>query len=526
MNKNHVCYIKGGFCHPFFIFMIYLIKRIFALLLLFYSVICFSSSSETLPVNKNKLVFSFDQIEVVENEKMGLLGGSYLFPMGAGFYTGLGVYGAVTGDRGGFFTGGLQLTWDKALTQEYFFSAQLFGGGGGGGAAPQGGGLMYRTSMEIGKNFTNNRVAAGISYINFPNGEIESHQLTFSYSRYFDNLHLSGYRPPSAVLNSWRKALNKGFSSTQQTFSLQFLSYYPDDENKGRSGKALKQRMDMLGVRWSRKLKNNYWFEFETAGAVSGGIDGFAQVLGGISYRLPLHKWFTFNSGSLVGAAGGGDVDTGGGGIVRAYTGIDILLSNHWQINNQIGINWAVDGEFLAPFTSINLVYAFSSFYPAAPELVRFNNQEIYWRQLRIRSGIQTYFSMNPASRKSNNVEPVNVDLASLKLDAYINSWMFLSGHALGAATGGAGGYAAGLVGPGFQFGRYVSVELLLGAAGGGGLAVGAGKIFQPMLNLELPINKSLGFEVSLGYIEAIGGGMSAPVSNFSIAYYFMQPYQ
>jgi len=506
--------------------MIYFKKRIFALLLLFNSVICFGSSSEPLPVIKNKLVFSFDQIDVVENEKMGLLGGSYLFPMGAGFHTGLGVYGAVTGDRGGFFTGGLQLTWDKALTQNYFFSAQLFGGGGGGGAAPQGGGLMYRTSAEIGRNFTDNRVAVGMSYINFPNGEIESSQLTFSYSRYFDNLHLSGYRPTSAILNSWRNALSRGFSSTQQTFSLQFLSYYPGNENKGRSGKILNQRMDMLGVRWSQKLKNNYWFEFETAGAVSGGIDGFAEVLGGISYRLPIHKWFTFNSGSLIGAAGGGDVDTGGGGIFRAYTGIDVLINKRWQINNQIGMNWAVDGEFLTPFTSINLVYAFSSFYPATTELASFNDQDIHWRQLRIRSGIQTYFAMNQASRKSNKVEPVNVDLASLKLDAYINSWMFLSGHALGAATGGAGGYAVGLVGPGFQFARYVSVELLVGAAGGGGLAVDAGKIFQPMLNFELPISRSLGLEASLGYIEAIGGGLSGPVSNFSLAYYFMQPYQ
>jgi len=526
LNKNYVCYIKGGFCHPFFILMIYVIKRIFTFLLLFYSVVCFGSSLEPLPSIKNKLVFSFDQIDVVENEKMGLLGGSYLYPLGSGFHTGLGVYGAVTGDRGGFFTGGLQLTWDKDLTQKYFFSTQIFGGGGGGGAAPQGGGLMYRTSAEIGRHFADNRVAAGVSYINFPNGEIESSQLTFSYSRYFDNLHLSGYRPTSALLSAWQNALSKGFSSTQQTFSLQFLSYYPDNENKGRGGKALTQRMDVLGVRWSQKLKNNYWFEFETAGAVSGGIDGFAQVLGGISYRLPLHKRFTFNSGSLIGAAGGGDVDTGGGGIVRAYTGIDILINDRWQINNQIGMNWAVDGAFLAPFTSINLVYAFSSFYPTKTEPAHFNNQKIHWRQLRIRSGVQTYFAMNQASRKSNTIEPVNVDLASLKLDAYINSWMFLSGHALGAATGGAGGYAAGLVGPGFQFARYVSLELLIGAAGGGGLAVGEGKIFQPMLNFELPISNSFGFEASLGYIEAIGGGMSGPVSNFSIAYYFMQPYR
>ena len=132
---------------------------------------------------------------------------------------------------------------------------------------------------------------------------------------------------------------------------------------------------------------------------------------------------------------------------------------------------------------------------------------------------------MPQESRKNPNTKPVNVDLASLKLDAFVNSWLFVTGHALGAATGGAGGYAVGLVGPGVQFSRYIGAELLFGAAGGGGLAVGSGKIVQPMLNFEIPINEALGVEASLGYIDSVEGDMSGPVSNLSLSYYFMQPY-
>jgi len=494
------------------------------LLLISYSINA-AELPKSLPILKNNLLFSIDRIDVVEGEKMGLLGGSYLFPIGAGFKTGLGVYGAVEGDRGGFFTGGLQLTWEKSLFSDYFFSVQAFGGGGGGGAAPQGGGLMYRTSTELGKKINNSRIAAGFSYINFPNGEIESSQFTLSFSKDIDNLHLSGYSP-SSKFNQWREVLERQFTAVPQTFSLQFLSYYPDTQNRGRSGKVLDERMDVIGIRWSKKLNESYWFEFETGGAFSGGIDGFAEVLSGVSYRSPVIPWLAANSGFLVGAAGGGDVDTGGGAIVRVYTGFDLIMGERWQINNQFGFNRAVDGDFTTPYTSFNLAYSFSSFYPMNSDISVYDGSEIYWRQLRIRSGVQTYFSMPQESRKSVNVSPVNVDLTSLKLDAFVNRWLFLTGHALGAATGGAGGYAVGLVGPGFQFSRYASWEFLVGAAGGGGLDVGAGKILQTMFNVELPINSALGVEASIGHIEAVGGGLSGPVSNLSINYYFMQPYQ
>ena len=281
--------------------------HLFALLLLMLVFLSAESSEQEIPpLVKNSLLFSYDDIEVVEHEKMGLVGGSYLYPLGFGVKTGLGIYGAVKGDRGGFFTGGLSITWDKTLFRNYFFATQVFAGGGGGGAAPQGGGLMHRVSGELGFSVSAHRFAAGLSYVNFPNGEIESQQFTFSYSRYIENLHLSGVRPSTPVLASWASALNQRFLSSPQNFSLQYLSYYPDDDHQGRSGKTLNERMDVVGIRWSHQMQNRFWFEFETAGAVGGGIDGFAQVLGGLSYRFTLLDWLTLNSGSLLGAAGGG----------------------------------------------------------------------------------------------------------------------------------------------------------------------------------------------------------------------------
>jgi len=78
----------------------------------------------------------------------------------------------------------------------------------------------------------------------------------------------------------------------------------------------------VLGIRFSQQLNKLFWGEFETAGAMSGGIDGFAQVLGGLSLKNTLNRRLILSTGWLLGAAGGGNVDTGGGLLTRVYSGL------------------------------------------------------------------------------------------------------------------------------------------------------------------------------------------------------------
>jgi len=64
----------------------------------------------------------------------------------------------------------------------------------------------------------------------------------------------------------------------------------------------------------------------------------------------------------------------------------------------------------------------------------------------------------------------------------------------------------------------------LIGAAGGGGLAVGSGQIAQPMVNIHLPLNERWALEASLGYIRAVNGDLSAVASNVALSYRFRAP--
>ncbi len=72
------------------------------------------------------------------------------------------------------------------FASKWSIDAGLFVGGGGGGAAPQGGGLMLRPYLDISRDVGSVMLGAGVSYVSFPNGDIESTQLNLTLGIPFD----------------------------------------------------------------------------------------------------------------------------------------------------------------------------------------------------------------------------------------------------------------------------------------------------------------------------------------------------
>ncbi|HFE38924.1 MAG TPA: hypothetical protein ENK06_10990 [Gammaproteobacteria bacterium] len=481
--------------------------------------------AQDLPIVKNSIAFSYDQLQLPIDEGMGLLGGNYLFAVGNHGYSGLGVYGAVKGQRGGFFTGGLALGWRKGFLKNYFFDVNAFAGGGGGGGAPQGGGLMLRTAFEAGINAKQNSLGLGISYVGFPNGDISSRQISINYRYSFEAYHFSGWPDKLSDNNRWLTRLYRQALAKKSQFALQLTRYFPKD-SLGRSGKSLDKQLDILGIHWRNEIARNAWFEFETGGAMLGNIDGFAQVFSGLSYEYKLSQGVYTHLGFLVGAAGGGDVNTGGGIVYRTFGGLGYRFNSAWSLLSQLAWTAALERQFKAPTVLLNLVYHYRRLSPAP--LLTGNkalfNESISWHRYRIRSGFQRYSYYRGAGRKSSTQKNIDVNLVNLKLDSFVNNRVYVTGHALGAVTGKAGGYAVGLLGAGYQLNAYFSGELLLGVAGGGGIAVGSGQIVQPMINGHLPLSERWALEASLGYIRAMSDSLSAVVTNIALAYRFQSP--
>ena len=499
---------------------------------LFFSVLLHFSTvaaAAELKVIKNQFRASFEQVTLPPNESMGLLGINYLLKPTNYFYYGLGIYGAVTGDRGGFFTGGLEVGLQYKLAQSVVIDLGGFAGGGGGGAAPQGGGAMLRPHIDI--YYEKNRYRMGLSYnrVSFPNGDIESDQFGLVMETAFDTFLLPGHLVKNTNANDAGFLELKRANTAYRLFTPQLTYYHPRGSRAGRGDVIHEESIKVLGIRWRQHVGSVFWNEFETGGSWGGGTDGFAQVLFGKGARFPLVARTYFVTGAMLGAAGGGNVDTGGGVIARAYAGIHYFVSKHWMLGLESGWTQAIDGEFAALTSVINMGYQYQILFPspAVEGQYKVNN----WAKYRIRAGVQRYSHYQGNGRKDDSLPGLAIDQTALKIDYYLSHNLFVSGQALAAYRGDVGGYAVGLVGAGIEQALVknnalnIGLELLVGAAGGGGVSVGEGSIVQPMLNFNARIKNDYYIGVGLGYIYAPSGDFSALVSDINVEYRFSVPH-
>ena len=98
-----------------------------------------STSIESPAWRNRTLRFSFEEIEMPDvGEYMGLYSIGAYDRLNSWLYGGITLYGAATGRRGGFFTGGYTLGLERKLTDNLILDAGGYVGAGGGGAAAQG----------------------------------------------------------------------------------------------------------------------------------------------------------------------------------------------------------------------------------------------------------------------------------------------------------------------------------------------------------------------------------------------------
>jgi len=470
---------------------------------------------------------TFEQITLPLDEKMGLLGVSVLGEQYRWAYYGAAAYGAVTGDRGGFFTGGLEAGVNSSREWPVQLEAGLFAGAGGGGAAPQGGGLMLRPHVGLMLAWPYGTVGVQYSSVDFPNGDISSEQLALQLDISSTALIGSGWLGRDDLFWSFRRVA-KEFSLIDQprSFKAIFKHYIPSDATT-RSGSQAEPH-DVLGLEWNRYGSGDGYLRIETAGALGGGSDGYAEVLAGAGYRFRLSERGQLRAAVGLGAAGGGNVDTGGGFVADGYLGYDYLFSNGVELGGRVGYMVAPDGDFQAASLGLNLGYRFD--VPAiSEELVStaFDRSGYEPSYLRLRTVHHSYIGNGGNLRKRGNSDQSNVDLIGAKIDYMLSERLYLSGQGLFAYAGGAGGYAAGLFGVGLHQPLWrdsrlsIDAEFNAGAAGGGGLAVGSGAIVQPMVGVNYRVSQSLGIGLGMSRLMALSGDLDASVVELSVNYRF-----
>ncbi len=424
----------------------------------------------------NSLRLSFQNLKF-NNEHMGLFETSYLFYIDK-FYTGIGVYSAVTGKRGGFFTGGI-IGGIKYPINKFYVDSGVFIGGGGGGHAPQGSGLMLKAHAGFLYPYKNYELGLNINHIWFKDGEIDSTQLGFIMDYNFKEVYFSN--KPSKLFGK--------YGIEKITFSPFIMEYIPIN-SKTTSGKTQK-RFTLIGAEIDKDYDNFFAF-LTAAGAFKGDSDGYAEYLFGAGKKF---KYIKLKA--AIGAGGGGEVDTKGGFIYKIET-----ETNFKTFNLSAGFMNA-PGGIKTLFAKASLSKRFN-FITTGNKLVNFKPKKF---NFKIYSESYLPSKTIRKTKESKRLDLINLDIGIYKKD---NLSLFVNTAA--AYNGDSGGYAVGMFGAQYDITDNLFIRGAIGAGGGGNVDVGGGLLAKADIGIKYKY-----FFISGGRIKAIDGRLNTSIFSVGI---------
>ncbi|MEO8279309.1 MAG: hypothetical protein ABI564_06420 [Ideonella sp.] len=448
-----------------------------------------------------------ERLRLPGNESMGLVGASALLGIGNGWHVGPVVFGAATGQRGGLFVIGGEALWRTNGPWGSRLEAGLAVGGGGGAALPVGSGLMLRPHLDWSWPVGPGWLGISASRVSFPDGRIGSNQvgLVFAVDDQF--------RSQSAG------SLASGNGTARNGFGFDRLWL-----NVGQYRATTGAHYGYGGLRADHWLSPGTYFALEAAAAAQGGSDGYAELLVGLGKEWPLWRSADGSGSSAphlgvraaVGMAGGGAVDTGGGALLKLAATARWDLPNDLVLGLEAGRTIAPDGRFRANHLQVSLGFTLDRPVASNP-----GNAGLPLRRDDFEWGaVFGHFpKMDFRDGSTDAVQTIGIRMRR-PLSAALDEHLQLTGGIQFAAGGKAGAYGAGLIGlawatplqqPGLQWG----VELLAGAAGGGGVDSRGGAVVQPMVRVGWA-DGAQRWQLGIGQIESLKGRLSSPVVELS----------
>ncbi len=472
--------------------------------------------ADTLPVStlrdaQGETRLSYESLEISPQESMDLMGLAFLLDLGPHLYVGGTGYGAVRGVRGGFFTGGLTAGAKARVTPRLELDAGAFFGGGGGGSAPQGGGMMVRThaggTLAVGAF----EAGAGLSWVPFPNGDIDSRQLFVSLATRFTEL----YAPQALAGTSLQasEAWPASLRVAETTWMATGGAYVPRRGSRTTGGAPMTSTVSLVGIKIRREQSGGPLFvSLQAAGASGGRSDGYAEIFAGAGARVPVLPGRLFVEASAeAGAGGGGKIHTGGGAASRIRGGLEVVLAPGLTVGGSAGY-LLTGGDFSAVWYQGRVGYRFGDVRPGGRGRILAPGADLVLSRWRVGLSHQT---VSRAERKAR--DPRTMNLIGLRIDRFLGPSLYLTGQAYGAHSGGAGGYAVGLLGVGLERplpgseSLSASAEVTGGASGGGGVDVGGGSTLQAQAGLHWRMRGGAELYLGAGRVLASGERLNSP---------------
>ncbi|CAM1347923.1 conserved exported hypothetical protein [Tenacibaculum crassostreae] len=495
-----------------------IIKRTLIVSLLM-SVHFFYAQTNLIPERKTQEGFGqidFLSIKMPDGEQnMDYTGLHYNLKLNNWSYAGIGLYGAVGGIRGGFFTLGVNAGIQQKITDKLFIDAGIHFGGGGGKSAKDGGGAFILPHLNFGYDFKQFSATAGYSYVNFfDGGEIKSDQFNIAIQ----------------IPLSFETA---SFKERENSFSV--------DDLKNTSWNVLGNQISMLvhlnnarvtkgsyegntirlaGFELDSYISDNFFFFVKVDGAYHGIKAGYMDVFLGGGYHLSMNRNRTNILAKFgVGAGGGGGVDTKGGFLIYPDISLEQKLFSNVYASINKGYLMSPDSHFVSSTYGLGLKYYIDKDGVTSEEK-EFSEGKFKGFEAVIKQDLY----LNAARDGGFNQ---NMHQISLQINFFLNKYLYATGQTSFANFGDAGAYAEGIVGLGAQtnslFNNTTSVfaQVLGGAAGGGGISTGQGLIIKPSIGVNHQLTDNLNLRAGVGYVKARGGTLSSTYMNLGVSYRF-----
>ena len=499
------------------------------LLILFIISLCsqfITAQNEIVPEKKTQKAFGkidFLSIKMPEtsipNEaNMGFTGIHYNLMLNNWAYAGTGIYGAVSGERGGFFTLGVNLGVKKYFSDAFYIDSGFHFGGGGGAAAPDGGGAFILPHFNLGYDFKNFSINSGWSYVNFfDDGLIKGHQLNVSLEIPLDYEYASYNQSEKEIDFSDLAKSDWNINSKKTSMMLHLNTLKIKGDTQGvNNGKTIK----LAGFEFDSYITKN-WFAFlKVDGAFDGIKAGFMDVFLGGGYHFNINNNNTNILAKFgVGAAGGGGIDTQGGFLLypdvsieqRIFNDLFIAVNKGFVLSPNSHFNTSSLGVGLKYYIERNGILADKSFSSG-----KFKGFEVILKQ-------DLYID---AERDKDTNPTQDLHQISLQINVDLNKNVYVAGQTAFANFGNAGAYAEGIVGLGARTTPFLNDKLIIfaqaltGAAGGGDISTGEGLILKPSAGLSYKLNNTLSLRAAGGYVKAKGGQLSSTFFNFGLKYH------
>lgn len=482
-------------------------------ILLFCSFLSFSQEKFQVEKLPSRIRLSAEIVGMHGEPNIGFVGHGYemfgLISNAPKWYFGVNSYSALTGIRSGLFVFGITAGIQKPIVKDWlFYDAGLFLGGGGGSGAPDGGGLMVRPHLDL-EAFVTKKISlrAGLSLVDFPSGAINSFNFNVGAT-----INTDAYIANS--INTTKTGSATAFFNTVEIsgLSMNLLNYKKGPLKSDVMVDKSAPSISLLGAMIKTGYHNNFYGILKLGGAFIGEVDGFMMLLSGVGYEIPLTSWFSFDVKGLVGGAGGGNVQFGGGFATQIEVGTGFHFSDY-LLNVSYGNTYAPNGNFESNHLDISIGKRFKLYKnPKINSIELIESSNLKKENFSFTTYNRAYFSANKKDKNGRDYDKV-FNSVGFELEKRLNNTFSLVGATVWAYQGSYGAYAEGWLGLQYYYpitsSWSATAKGLLGAGGGGGIDLGSGMLYQYTLGLEKQINNRWSFILNAGQVRAVDGNFT-----------------